>query len=841
MTRPFAGDVRGRLKSLLQTLAMDDPGTGVSNWMRDTVSIRVAPTAWQRELHRELARSEVVFQIADVLKAKAQSMPELLEAVSRAVGRGVPEEEVLCWLLLGAAARRDDRPLLRPVVHAFVRGVAGAVVTFPKDYPGARLWLSAEDEEQDEHHKQHVHLPVRTCGTCGQHYFEHWLADFSYTKREPEGGEAVEGGGRVWKRLDEANGGKRALFIDHLIGADDDDHDPPKTSPIWLCRICGAAHPEERKLCAGCGAADSKVLLRVIGQDADNPGALKRCLSCGAAGRTFGGMFRDPARPVRAVAVADVHVLAQEMVRHAERQRLLVFTDNRQEAAFQAGWMRDHARRFRLRALMWERLKQSPVTVGDLVAHLARTLDADDELSEALLPEVWEQYPKSTSPLEHQGERRVFLRIQTLREVATNPRQRLGLEPWGRMRIGYAGLTPDCPSVQRLGASVNADAEEAVQGVATLLDQFRRSLVVLDREQQIFSKFWMDDAPEISRGYLPKLRGVPQGLKLHRQPSDDEGRVKQWIGPNDGMVKQALRKWGVSDPDLQQVAADLWTGLVDLGLLAPVTLTGGRNRALPRCSGTFQLDADKFQLETHHGVWRCRKCRRTQTRPALKGRCIGWRCDGEMVFEEESPDSYDLGALDNGAVMVRPKEHSAQVPSDERERIERQFKGDGDGMNVLVCTPTLELGVDIGSLDTVLMRNVPPLPANYWQRAGRAGRRHRMAVNLTYARPATHDRAYFAEPMKMLHGSVEPPRFNLRNDLMVRKHLHAVVLTRLHQLARPGSGLSDDERADVATMLETVFPRQVRRYLFDDAGNVRRDLFDVAAEDTDRTTRGESA
>ena len=571
------------------------------------------------------------------------------------------------------------------------------------------------------------------------------------------------------------------------------------------------------------------MLLRVIGQDADNPGALKRCLSCGAAGRTFGGMFRDPARPVRAVAVADVHVLAQEMVRHAERQRLLVFTDNRQEAAFQAGWMRDHARRFRLRALMWERLKQSPVTVGDLVAHLARTLDADDELSEALLPEVWEQYPKSTSPLEHQGERRVFLRIQTLREVATNPRQRLGLEPWGRMRIGYAGLTPDCPFVQRLAASVNADAEEAVQGVATLLDQFRRSLVVLDREQQIFSKFWMDDAPEISRGYLPKLRGVPQGLKLHRQPSDDEGRVKQWIGPNDGMVKQALRKWGVSDPDLQQVATDLWTGLVDLGLLAPVTLTGGRNRALPRCSGTFQLDADKFQLETHHGVWRCRKCRRTQTRPALKGRCIGWRCDGEMVFEEESPDSYDLGALDNGAVMVRPKEHSAQVPSDERERIERQFKGDGDGVNVLVCTPTLELGVDIGSLDTVLMRNVPPLPANYWQRAGRAGRRHRMAVNLTYARPATHDRAYFAEPMKMLHGSVEPPRFNLRNDLMVRKHLHAVVLTRLHQLARPGSGLSDDERADVATMLETVFPRQVRRYLFDDAGNVRRDLFDVSS------------
>src|SRR5690606_18542288 len=123
----------------------------------------------------------------------------------------------------------------------------------------------------------------------------------------------------------------------------------------------------------------------------------------------------------------------------------------------------------------------------------------------------------------------------------------------------------------------------------------------------------------------------------------------------------------------------------------------------------------------------------------------------------------------------------------------------------LVCTPTLELGVDIGSLDSVLMRNVPPLPANYWQRVGRAGRRHRMAVNLTYARPASHDRAYFVDPLKMLHGVIQPPRFNLRNEPMVCKHVHATVLTALHRLAAgkpPLPVLSPPEREEVAQALE---------------------------------------
>ena len=89
------------------------------------------------------------------------------------------------------------------------------------------------------------------------------------------------------------------------------------------------------------------------------------------------------------------------MVHHAERQRLLVFCDNRQDAAFQAGWMKDHARRFRLRALMAQGIKAAPRSVGDLTAYLDDLLKDDETLSRALVPEVWQVARKQGSGGRH--------------------------------------------------------------------------------------------------------------------------------------------------------------------------------------------------------------------------------------------------------------------------------------------------------------------------------------------------------------------------------------------------------------------------------------------------------
>ena len=207
---------------------------------------------------------------------------------------------------------------------------------------------------------------------------------------------------------------------------------------------------------------------------------------------------------------------------------------------------------------------------------------------------------------------------------------------------------------------------------------------------------------------------------------------------------------------------------------------------------------------------------------------MGWRCGGTISFENENPDDYDLMVLDDQFTLLRPEEHSAQVPNARRERLERAFKSKSSNwVNTIVATPTLEMGVDIGGLDSILMRNVPPLPSNYWQRAGRAGRRFRMAVNLTYARNASHDRAYFEEPLKLLNGIIYPPRINLRNELMIQKHVHATVLTMLSQLRR-SSQFQNQARQDISRILSLCFPTYVKDYLFDDKGFVLPQPLDVS-------------
>ena len=991
---------------------------------------------WPEALYVALSRNELVFRLNEELETP-RALDELPPALERHVGRPVTEAEILIWLTLGAAARHEGRPLLRPVVHGFVRGIGGAVVSFPEGIDGPRLWLAAEDEAgpaallDGEREKEsatsaaapstcgptgesgspldrgrdkgpaagmgrypqcspstgrgrsivyrdgelpglpggrntivpasageregepststvappmsgpvgeregeppasrepgegqerrrapgegHARFPVTTCTTCGQHYYVAFLKDFTFTGKRPGGGEAGAAGS-WWEPLDETLGGWRVVLVDRLIGASDDEddeaeerpaarrraapslgarasrpheqsagqspatrathprepsaapslgtarpekmraslpHDPPphsRAAPLWFCRRCGAAHPRPVSRCLHCGHAGEPVQLHAVRQREANPGRLTSCLSCGAVGHRLGGRYREPARPVRAINVADVHVLAQDMVHHAARRRLLVFCDNRQDAAFQAGWMKDHARRFRLRALMAEGIRANPCSVGDLTAWLDDRLDADESLSRALIPEVWQvarregggRGGRGSGGGRHAQERRKYLRFQVLREVALSSRQALGLEPWGRMKVEYEGLDASLPWIQDHAHALGIPAERLCEGVASVLDYLRRKRALHDPEHEIFTRRWMEGDREIQQGYLPGFL-APNATKLRRAADERPALVTQWLsgggggrrggggdttirhipgsagvppalggGGGDTTIRQIARKWGVPAEDVEPFLESLFDLLVGRALLVPVRLKGARGRPLPNVGGVYQVNADRLRLGPNRGVMRCRSCRRTTTRDLPHGRCPAWRCDGVLEWVREDGDDYDLHLLDGAYSMLRPEEHTAMVPNEERERLENLFKGSSDAVNCLVCTPTLELGIDIGQLDSVLMRNVPPLPANYWQRAGRAGRRHRMAVDLTYCRPVSHDRAYFADPPKLLAGRIDPPAFNLRNEVMIAKHVHATVIAGLHRLCRDGGGDGDGDGARHAAPAGSSHPEVAER------------------------------
>jgi Domain of unknown function (DUF1998)/Helicase conserved C-terminal domain len=573
--------------------------------------------------------------------------------------------------------------------------------------------------------------------------------------------------------------------------------------------------PGRRCLADGCGHDEPLLPLTAFGD------VIKSCPSCGTLAGNIGGRSIEPARQIRAVTVADVHILSQAMINAAPdgHKKLIIFADSRQDAAFQAGWMQDHARRIRLRHLMNQVVSDAkgPISLDKVADALAELFRRDRSLIDTLLPELTGEYARERFGSDIRLAASRSLRYMVLREFTTGIRRTDNLESMGLARISYAGLSTDQPGLRNWAELTGLDAEIAVDAISLILDIWRRNRILLVPHDPIYSRFHAKDDQYIQAGLLPLAEFRPEGLLLTAAGTDKYARSVISTG---GMsaVQALLKKWS-DDPDhfdFNVAATALWDYLTkETKVLEKVTLRSSRDTPLGR--DVWQVNAEKVLVDTSHERQRCTTCQRVMTRRAPNGRCTGHNCRGVTVREEPDPTDYDVWLMGRPFVMVSAEEHTAQVPGEERNRIEQDFKSKHGKTNCLVATPTLEMGVNIGLLDMALMRNVPPKASNYWQRAGRAGREERMAVIVTYCRRSNHDRYFFEDPLRLLGGAIEAPAFNLRNPLMVAKHIRSAILSELLLRAWDGTGPSEQVR----DVLASLFPLFIRDYLLDDDDQFR--------------------
>jgi ATP-dependent helicase YprA (DUF1998 family) len=791
---------------------------------------------WQERLFDLLITNEYVFQSTQVL-LKPKRLEEAAWATSQRVAMGrlaqgdQANSELLAYLVLGATAQKGGESLLRPKVHFFLRGLDEMMVALggTDKAPKADLFMSLNDAKE-KHAGRHddAFFPVLTCRSCGQHFFEKYYQGLEFAKgpknqlRGFEHGNATQDDNgkdnAVWSTAP-ADNGTRLVLTNRLL--EEADGGPTTKSTRWprgfFCRQCGALHrePAARCLADGCGHTEPLLPLMAFGP------RLSACPSCSSPSYRIGGREIEPARKVQAVTVSDVHILAQAMINAAPEghKKLLIFADSRQDAAFQAGWMQDHARRIRLRHMMHQVMVDSPkpLPLDGITDKLMEIFRKDQNLIDTLLPELTGEEAPATFGHNKWVPVHRALRYMVLREFTTGVRRTDCLESMGLAKVVYEGLSPSSTGLRNWAEAMGISPEEAVEGVSLVLDNWRRSRILYVTGDPIYSRYHPKDDPYIQAGLLPLREFRPEGLLLTAGQNDNYARGL--LAQRGASAVQALLKKWTSVPttlDVDAATTMLWEFLTkETKLLTKVTLRSQKEN--PLGGDVWQVNAEKLIVEKSQVRERCTTCQRLATRTAPNRACTRHNCHGTTITQTPDQENYDVWLMGRPFVMVSAEEHTAQVPGEVRIKIEQDFKSKHGRTNCLVATPTLEMGVNIGALDMALMRNVPPRPSNYWQRAGRAGREERMAVVVTYCRRSPHDRYFFDDPLLLLGGAIEAPTFNLRNPLMVAKHLRSAILSEL--LLRSGKLTGQGERAK--DTLKVLFPVFIRDYLLDENNHFR--------------------
>lgn len=197
--------------------------------------------------------------------------------------------------------------------------------------------------------------------------------------------------------------------------------------------------------------------------------------------------------------------------------------------------------------------------------------------------------------------------------------------------------------------------------------------------------------------------------------------------------------------------------------------------------GSLRVNLEAFSITNGNAVtwYECSHCKKIQSEN-INDCCVTAKCNGVLLrtdIQLKSKGNYYYSQyINKPLVNMVVKEHTAQLSKEKARKYQSDFKN--QKINVLSSSTTFEMGIDLGQLQSVFLRNVPPTPANYVQRSGRAGRRSGMEpLTVTYCSSNSHDRTYFEDPRDMIEGKMNPPYFDVNNEVLILRHLLAIVLS----------------------------------------------------------------
>lgn len=446
------------------------------------------------------------------------------------------------------------------------------------------------------------------------------------------------------------------------------------------------------------------------------------------------------------------------------KRQFLSFSDSRGEAAFFASYMTSSYREFLRRRGIWHVVEKNK---ENMAAHPWEIQHFVDELT---------AYFDSCRTFAEPGDKGVENLTATSRKNAwiavlnemVNARRSTSLASLGIIKFNYKG------NREEIMACVAETYHQKIEDVKALFDLLAMEIVYHGALEGDC------DLTDDEREYI-FYTAKPKRVKRCKDVDRDKKKpyLAGWSSSirkngsllKNGRLKRVMKVLKLDEKDANDLLQMYWDDI----LRGEEPLSAAGNDEFYFSTERFTISAGTEDVP----VYVCDVCGKT-TMQNCKNMCTTIKCGGHLhrVTHEDLLRDNHYAKLYQSTLMqpLHIKEHTAQLGREEQQKYQEMFVN--KEINALSCSTTFEMGVDVGDLETVYLRNMPPSPANYVQRAGRAGRgKNAAAFSLTYAKLSSHDFTYFKNPENMITGKIGVPLFTVRNEKVILRHIFAVALS----------------------------------------------------------------